>query len=115
MEKEKRRHPRVESLNLMAYVCKDNDGNVTAQGMGRTLNVSEVGVLLETYYPIECEDLLLMDIGLKEELVDLKGRVIHSKINREGKNETGIDFVDVDGKSLMILKKYIEAFRKLYE
>ncbi len=114
MDKEKRRQPRVESLNLIAYVCKDNDGNVSAQGMGRTLNVSEIGVLLETYYPIECKNLLLIDIGFKDELVDLKGKIIHSKTNRQGKHETGIEFVDIDENTLKILHQYIKAFQELY-
>lgn len=114
MDKEKRRHSRVKSLNLIAYVCKDDDDNVTAQGMGRTLNISEVGVLLESYYSIECEYPLLIDIGLKDELVDLSGKIIHSKSNRDGKYETGIEFIDVDEKALRILKKYIEAFREFY-
>ena len=115
MNTEKRQHPRVESLNLMAYICRDENGNVSSQGMGRTLNVSETGVLLETYYPIECEDILLMDIGIQDELIDLKGKVIHSGINQEGKSETGIEFVEVDEKSMTILKKFIGAFRELYE
>ena len=49
---EKRKHPRVNALNL-SYICLDEDQQVIKQGMGRTLNVSESGILLETHFPIE--------------------------------------------------------------
>ena len=42
---DKRRHTRYESLNL-SYVCLDENDNIIKQGMGRTLNISESGILL---------------------------------------------------------------------
>ncbi|MFO8083494.1 MAG: hypothetical protein R6U27_04145 [Desulfobacterales bacterium] len=60
VDKERRRYPRIESLNLMAYACMDENDNVINQGMGRTLNVSQKGLLLETYHPLDCENVLLI-------------------------------------------------------
>ena len=42
---EKRKYPRVDSLNL-SYVCIDNYGEIVYEGMGRTLNVSENGMFI---------------------------------------------------------------------
>ena len=36
--KEKRKHARINSLNL-SYVCLDENNKIIKQGMGRTLNV----------------------------------------------------------------------------
>lgn len=111
--KEKRRYPRIESLNLIAYACLDETNNVINQGMGRTLNVSQIGLLLETYYPLDCENIMLIGIGIKDDLIDIQGRVIHGEINKDGNHETGIEFVEIDNRSALILQQYIEAFKKI--
>ena len=67
----KRKHPRIPSLNL-SYICLDENNNIVKQGMGRTLNISESGILLETHFPIESEYLVLMTIALKEDLLEIK-------------------------------------------
>jgi c-di-GMP-binding flagellar brake protein YcgR len=110
---EKRRHPRIESLNLIAYACMDGNGNVINQGMGRTLNVSEIGLLLETVYSLDCEDVMLMGVGIQDELIDIRGRVVHAGVNKDGKHEIGIEFIEIDNRSINILKQYIEMFHKL--
>jgi hypothetical protein len=110
---EKRRHPRIESLNLMAYACMDGNGNLINQGMGRTLNVSEIGLLLETVYLLDCEDVMLIGVGIQDELIDIRGRVIHARVNNDGKHETGIEFIEIDDRSINILRQYIETFYKL--
>ncbi len=112
--KEKRRYPRIESLNLIAYACLDENEQPINQGMGRTLNVSRGGLLLETHYPLECENVLLIDVGLMDDLIDILGRVVHSRLNKESKHETGIAFVEIDEGSALILKKYIDAFNEIY-
>jgi c-di-GMP-binding flagellar brake protein YcgR len=110
--KERRRYPRIESLNLIAYACMDESGKVINQGMGRTLNVSETGLLLETYYPLECEDVMLLGVGIKDELIDIRGQVIHNAMNNDGKHVSGIEFIKIDKRSSEILKQYIEAFNR---
>ena len=110
--KEKRRRPRIDSVNLIAYACLDENDNVVNQGMGRTLNVSELGILIETYFELESQNVLLIDIGIEDDLVDIKGRVIHTKSNDERKYESGIEFIEIDEDSLARLKKYIQAFNK---
>ncbi len=112
--KENRRHPRIESLNLIAYACMDSKGNLVNQGMGRTLNISEIGLLLETAFPLDCEDVMLMGVGIQDELIDIRGRVVYTRENHEKKYESGIEFIEIDNRSIKILKEYIEAFQKLF-
>ena len=56
---DKRKHERIRSLNL-SYICLDEEKNIVKQGMGRTLNLSESGLLLETHFPIESRHIVLM-------------------------------------------------------
>jgi hypothetical protein len=109
----KRKHERIRSLNL-SYICLDEEKNIVKQGMGRTLNLSESGLLLETHFPIESRHIVLMTISLEEDLLDISGKPIHIRLNEDGKYEIGIEFFELDRETNLILKKFIDisGFRK---
>ena len=104
----KRKHERIQSLNL-SYICLDEDENVVKQGMGRTLNISESGILLETHFTIEPNHVVQLTISLEEELLDLKGKPVHVRSCDEGKYEVGIQFVELDQNATDLLKKFISS------
>ena len=106
--KNKRKHERIKSLNL-SYVCLDEDENIIKQGMGRTLNISESGILLETHFPIEPEHLIQLTISLEEDLLDLKGKPVHVRSNDEGVYEIGIQFIELDQNAANVLKRFISG------
>ena len=103
---DKRKHKRIESLNL-SYICLDEDENVVKQGMGRTLNMSESGMLSETHFPIEPKHTLQLTISLEEDLLDIKGKPIHIRSIEGGKYQIGIQFLDLGQKSTQMLKRFI--------
>ncbi len=111
---DKRQHPRIDSLNLISYVCIDETDTGVVQGMGRTLNVSEGGILLETHIQMDSKHTLSLTIGLEEDLVDIKGEVVHSKPGKDDNFETGIHFFEIDEEALRVLKKYIKAFKEQF-
>lgn len=106
---EKRKHARIDSLNL-SYVCLDENNQIIKQGMGRTLNVSESGILLETYFPIEFNHFVLLTIGLEEDIIDIKGKPVHIRSDQKGLYEVGIQFTEFDKKASPTLKKFIKTF-----
>jgi hypothetical protein len=91
---EKRKHARVSSLNL-SYVCLDEKDKIVKQGMGRTLNVSESGILLETHFPIDQSHTVTLTLGLEEELVDIKGRPVHTRTNDAGNTRWASSFLNL--------------------
>lgn len=108
--KNKRNFPRIDSLNLVAYVVYDKEENMIRQGMGRTLNVSKSGILIETHLPIGTDLVVALMLGLEENLVDIRGAAVYS---REGDNrmfETGIHFMDVNEAQQVVLDAFITAF-----
>ena len=107
---ERRHHPRINARNLISYNCIDATKNVVAQGMGRTLNVSEDGILLETHVSIDPKYTVELAIGLEDELINIKGSIIFSTPGKDEKYEAGIEFVETDDASIEILKKYIKVF-----
>jgi len=107
---EKRKHSRIDSLHLLNYVYVDEEDDEAMQGMGRTLNVSESGILLETHNKIGVKSIVSLTIGFEEEVVEIKGRSVYAKENDKGMFESGIEFFDVDENALKILRQYIAAF-----
>jgi hypothetical protein len=102
----KRKHERIRSLNL-SYICLDEDKNIVKQGMGRTLNISESGILLETHFPVELEHTIQLTISLEENLLDIIGKPMHVRSIDGGKYHIGIQFTDLDANTIGILKKFI--------
>ena len=110
--KEKRQRHRINSLNLISYSCIDGTENVVAQGMGRTLNVSEDGILLETHVSIDPKYAIELAIGLEDEVINIRGSIIYTNPGINDKYQAGIEFVEIDNATTDILKKYIKLFSK---
>jgi len=110
MSKSERRYVRMESLNLLDYVLVNEKGEIVTRAMGRTLNISEKGILLETHVQFEPGQVLLITIGLEEDLVDLKGLVKHAEARDDKTFSAGIEFLEFDGEGSRVLHNYLEAF-----
>ncbi len=112
MTHQNRKHDRIDSLNLLNYVCLDEKGKESIQGMGRTLNVSRGGILLETHITLASDCAISLTIGFEDELVDITGKVVYSRKGNDKKYESGIEFSEINETELKILNKYIIAFRE---
>jgi len=110
-KEEKRKHQRFSSLNL-SYVCLDEDQKTVKQGMGRTLNLSESGILLETHFPIAQDHRVILSIGLEDDLVDVRGRPIHVCDKGQDVYEIGIEFVAPGETALRLIRKFIRSLSK---
>lgn len=108
---EKRKNPRIGSHNLISYVCLDENSVPIGQGMGRTLNISEGGILLETHSPIDPQYIVSFTVSLEDELMDIRGNVTYNKKRDDGKFEAGIQFIDIDEDKIRILKQFAVIFK----
>ena len=52
-DKEKRQYPRIGTSNLVSYALYNESGTKVHTGKGRTMNLSQSGVMLETKVPLE--------------------------------------------------------------
>jgi len=114
MTENKRRYERYDSLNLLSYVCLDEEGKEWMQGMGRTLNISEIGLQLETHEPIETRYVVLLSLGIEDDLVDIRGKVKYCNRGEDNKFEAGIEFLEVPPQAYNQLKQYINEFNRTY-
>ena len=111
MSIEKRRHIRIDSENL-SHVIVENGEETLQEGIGKTLNLSESGILLETHFSMESGQRVDLTLALGNELVEGNGEVVHSRTDPAGVSRTGIQFKDVDAETLRMLKKFVVLFRQ---
>jgi c-di-GMP-binding flagellar brake protein YcgR len=105
----KRRYERVDAIHL-SYICIDEAGNVVHEGMGRTLNVSESGILLETTFTTEPGQTLNVTLAIGEDLLDVNGQVVRA----DEKGEvclTGVEFRDLSEADRGKIREFMEMFR----
>ena len=110
-KEEKRKTQRIDSHNLLAFSCLDEKGEVITQGMGRTLDVSEGGILLETHSQLDPENQISLTIGMEEDVMDFIGKVAYTRKRGDGSYETGIQFLDMDKEKSRILRQFAVIFK----
>ena len=110
---EKRKHPRVDINNLVSYRCMDDSGNRTKEGRGKSVNISQGGILIETHDPFEWQDVLLLFIDIEDESVSIKGKVVYCNAANFGKFRTGIQFLETNEKIVSFVIKLVETYSKL--
>jgi Tfp pilus assembly protein PilZ len=109
----RRKFGRSRSLNLVDYVIIGQDGSHLSRSMGRTRNVSEGGLLLETHRPLAEGQAVLITLGLKNDTVQLEGRIMHqeppARLSGETRHCAGVKFTAMSKQDTEALKKYIQA------
>ncbi len=112
MTTDRRKHSRVNTSNLISYVCIDPSGNETTQGMGRAINVSQEGILIETHKPIESKYIRLMLVGIEDELIQVKGNIVYCLPDQSKMFRTGIQFFETKEKILSFVINLVKIFSK---
>lgn len=95
---------------LLKYHIFDNKGKAIGYGKGRTVNLSQSGILLETQEPLEGTFVMLitMNIGME---VKLKGRLVHSTLQKNtGYYFSGIEFIGNKDKQVEAIVDLIKAY-----
>jgi c-di-GMP-binding flagellar brake protein YcgR len=101
--RERRTSRRIRALNLTSYTPKKGDSQEYIVSIGRTLDVSEGGVKVETHRKLAKGTELEMDIAIEDKIITAKGEVVHTEELKNGLFGTGIRFTSIseeDRKSL---------------
>jgi len=98
---------------LLDYLIVDEQGRPSDYSMARTLNVSKGGILIETHIPLPKGQQVMITLGLKDQLVDVMGRIVYTA-SSSGRYENGIEFFHVSDNDKRILDNYVTAFHKLH-
>lgn len=109
---ERRIHPRASAATLISYVCFDADGQRIHQGMGRTVNVSQSGLLIESHECLDAERIDLHAVDIENRPIEATGRVVYSKPGEKGAFLTGIVFTDDREHRIRMVSSLIKLFAK---
>jgi c-di-GMP-binding flagellar brake protein YcgR len=107
----KRKNPRVKTSNGVSYICIDENGNEIEQGMGRAIDISLGGMLLETSVPIESKYILIATIDLEGNLIEIRGKIANSKKIESGEFLNGIQFLETPERQIKIIAEFIKVHR----
>ena len=107
---ERRNYPRVKTCNLISYMAIEENGEITDQGMGRALNISQNGIFLETPRLLFSEYISLMSTDLDNNLIEIKGQVIYSGTNRSGMIGNGIRLQGEHHENIQFATRLIKVF-----
>ena len=109
---EKRKYYRAKTVNLISYECMDENGSPSNQGMGKILDISKGGLLMETNVLIQAKYIVLASMDSKEELLKIKGEIVYSREVKPKIFHTGVRFVEKDERIREIVTAMIKAFLK---
>jgi hypothetical protein len=93
--REKRVSRRIRSLNLASYTPRKADRQEYIVSIGRTLDVSEGGVKVETHRQLANGTELEMDIAIEDNIITAKGEVVYTEELKNGLFGTGIRFTAI--------------------
>jgi c-di-GMP-binding flagellar brake protein YcgR len=110
---EKRRHSRVNTSNMVEYALFNGQRKKIDQGIGRTLNLSQSGALLETERPLEGSYILLMTLDLEGKKVQVKGRVANTRQSEKpGYYLTGVEFIGSKDEQINAIVAFVKAYNR---
>ncbi len=105
---ERRRSKRVPVHLLTSYRAKV--GKAAASGFGRTLNLSVVGVMLESADPFQADQEITVEFLMDNDaLLKLRGRVTHVTVNAQGMYLIGIVFENLTTRARELLARQVGA------
>lgn len=102
-----REHPRVERILMTAVEQFNETGELAESRIGRTLNISEGGILLEVHQPLPFLSKVTLSLAIKEDIIKAEGEVAHLRKTRDGKIEMGIMFLNLSDRDRNIIKKHL--------
>jgi len=107
---DKRKYPRIKIYYLISYIGLDENEHIVEQQMGVALDINQNGILIETACITESKHLIVMAVDHKNNLIEIKGKVICSRLDKAQKYKTGVSFQGPHSKNIEFAKKIIKAF-----
>lgn len=106
---ERRCSERHATLNFVYYVFEGCDeGGV--ENMGRTLDASESGLLIQTHVELPVGQRLSLSVGFGDNIIDLGGEVVHCVVAENGMSNSGVEFDPLNREQSVKLDLFLQAF-----
>ena len=107
---ERRQYPRVATSSLVSYFLINKKGAKIGQGIGKTINISQKGILIETSRTIDSKYVLILAKDLDDKMMEIKGQVVYSRKITPGIYECGINFQSEHAENVNLRRDPIRVF-----
>ena len=104
----KTRHKRLETLNLVSFTHRDSEGRVDLEVVGRTLDLSSGGILLEIPQPVPSGNREVeVTLGIRENVLHITGDIVHQRDLDDGNVGLGIAFRNLSEADSRIITNFL--------
>ncbi len=100
-----RKFPRVHKLLFTEVTSFDDNGEAVMPSLGRTLNISEGGMLLEVPKGIPFQMRVNVSLGFEDDVVKMEGNMVHLRKTDNGAMEMGIEFTGPTDEQLELIHR----------
>jgi len=107
---DKRKYPLIKIYHPISYIGLDENEHIVEQQMGVALDINQNGILIETDCITESKHLIVMAVDHKNNLIEIKGKVIYSRLDKTQKYKTGVSFQGPHTENIKFAKKIIKTF-----
>ena len=107
---DRRKHRRLKTRNLISYISYDKAGKLISQGLGKALDISRGGILIEAPEPIEIGLLSLTATDVENNLIEIDGNVVYCKESSSGRHLSGIAFVGEEEQVAAFVTELIKQY-----
>lgn len=107
---DRRKFVRVETSNLISHDSISDKGRIVSRSMGKALNISQSGIMLETSNPITAECISLTTVDLDNNLIEIKGTPIYYRRTDSGMYQVGISFLGSEEETTSFAVKLVKLY-----
>lgn len=107
------RNKRFETLNLVSLIHRDAEGRVDLEAVGRTLDLSEGGILLEIPDPVpRGNNEVWLTLGIRDHVFEATGQIVHQRQLENGNLAIGISFKDLPAQWSQVIARFLQKTGK---
>ena len=97
--------------NFVSYYLLDENDKIFHGGFGKSKNISDVGILIETSELIKTDFVIVAIIDEGNNFIEMKGKVRHSRKDKNNVIYTGIELIGDSEKKSAFAMLFKSAYR----
>jgi len=103
-----RSEPRHSAINLVTIQLLDENGVAIDSGVGRTLDLSQHGMLLELDHSLPTERVANLSFALGDVVVDVDAEIRSAKETEDGNYAMGLKFTNLSAEATSAIEAYLQ-------
>ena len=107
---ERRKYTRIRIYTSISCIAEDSDGDCVGQYLGTVQNVSQIGLMIETFEELDADFAQLSIVDLENNLQEIKGRVVYCRKVQPGRFYSGISLQGTPAANVDFIKKLVKTY-----